>query len=391
MADRREGGFAMMAVVLGVGAMVLIVAVLFQQASREYGSAQYQRREDTLVAGAEAMMERYAAKLTIDPVYFDRWVDEAELPRRCTDTTSLNLFGVVQPGNAWFTDCSTWDYEDPADYFAHPMLDGREGNDADDLVVLITVNPPTPTTDLDVTVVARNAQFQHTRAIYAEIRPEAISEFAFMTLGDQNFGSGAHTYGKVYSGDDINFATGGVAHRDIYAEDGIGVDSGYGPPTFADGAEGFDGRPGGYRDIREIFPESVDFDDFWDDLALIRSVACNSGGLCPSRSDNPGLGLGATPTAWLIEPQVAGSSMNLRVSVAYTNESSGCVNSEEWWWINSGVASWEYLGTYPLPSNGVVWVDGHTVIGTATARLRTSSSHRTSSTNRALPAQMCWD
>jgi len=105
MDERREGGFAMVAVVLGIGAMVLIVALLFQQAASEYRSSQYQRREDTLVAGAEAMMERYASKLTIDPVYYDHWVDEAELPRRCSDAGSLNYYGVVQPGNAWFGDC----------------------------------------------------------------------------------------------------------------------------------------------------------------------------------------------------------------------------------------------------------------------------------------------
>jgi hypothetical protein len=353
----------MIAVVLGIGAMVLIVAALVQQATNEYGNAQYQRREDTLVAGAEAMLERYAAKLTIDPVYYEHRVDEAELPRRCTDVSSLHYYGVVQPGDAWYDDCSTWDYEEAEHYFAHPKLDGKDGNDADDIVALITVAPPTASTDLTVVVVARNAEFDHTRAITATITPEAISEFAFMTLEDQNFGSGAHTYGKVYSGDDINYQTGGYAHRDIYAEDGIGVDSGYGPPALVDGAKAYDGRAGGYPDIRTVFPEPIDFDDFWDDLSIIQSVACNSGGLCLSRSENPSLGLTQTPTAWLIEPQVAGSSMNLRVSVAYSNDSSYCVSSEEWWWLNSGSASWDYLGTYPLPNNGVVWVDGHTVIG----------------------------
>ncbi|MCJ7726855.1 MAG: hypothetical protein MUP76_10785 [Acidimicrobiia bacterium] len=363
MDERREGGFALVAVILGIGAMVLIVALLFQQASSEYANAQYQRREDTLVAGGEAMLERYAAKMTTDPIYYIHWVDEAELARRCTDADSLHYYSEVEPGNAWFSDCETWDYSVPEHCFAHPLLDGRADSMADDIVALLTVDPPTPTTDLSVTVVARNEDFLHTRAIYAEIRPESISEFAFMTVEDQNFGDGAHTYGKVYSGDDINYAGGGFAHRDIYAEDGIGVDLGYGPPTFQDGAEGFDGRPGGYADIRTVFPEPVDFDDFWDDLTLIRSVACNSGGLCLSRTENPGLGLSSTPTAWLIEPQVAGESMNLRVSVAYTNNSTSCLTSEEWWWVNSGSASWSYLGTYPAPTNGVVWVEGHTVIG----------------------------
>ena len=315
MDDRRDGGFAMVAVVLGIGVVVFLVAVLFQQASGEYGHAQYQRREDTLVAGGEAMLERYAAKLTIDPSYYLRWVDEAELPRRCTDASSLHYYGIVQPGNAWYGDCSTWDYAEAGAYFAHPKLDGRIGNDADDVVALLTVEPPTATSDLAITVVARNEEFDHTRAIYAEIRPESISEFAFMTLGSQNFGAGAHTYGKVYSGDDVNYQTGGYAHRDVYAEDGIGVRSGYGPPAFVDGAEGYDGRSStAYPDIRSVFPEPVDFEDFWEDLTLFQTIACEAGGLCLSRSENPGLGLSSTPTAWLIEPQVAGSS-----TVSYTH------------------------------------------------------------------------
>ncbi|MBU1226622.1 MAG: hypothetical protein KJ698_05365 [Actinobacteria bacterium] len=363
MDERREGGFALVAVILGIGAMVFIVALLFQQAASEYDSAQHQRREDSLVAGAEAMLERYASKLTIDPVYYQHWVDEAELPRRCTDGSSLHYYTVADPGTEWFSDCATWDYQDPAAYFAHPMLVGDEANTADDTVALLTVAPPTSSSDLRVTIVARNEVFNHSRAIEADIRPEAISEFAFMTMEDQNFGSGAHTYGKVYSGDDINYQSGGYAHRNIYAEDGIGVDSGYGPPTLVDGAKAYDGRPGGYPDIRAVFPEPINFDNFWDDLGLIHTVACERGGLCLSRSGNPGLGLSSTPPAWLIEPQLSGSSMNLRVSISYSNSSTSCLTSEEWWWVNSGTASWTYLGTYPLPANGIVWVDGHAVIG----------------------------
>lgn len=364
MSRRRDDGFAMLAVILGIGAMLFMIAVLFHQATREYGSAQYQRREDTLVAGAEAMLERYAAKLTIDPLYFQNWVDEAELPRRCTDTGSSYYNFVVQPGSAWYPSCRTWDYEEPSSFFDHPILDGLADNSADDIAALLTVDPPTSTTDLTVTIVARHEELKHTRAIRAAIVPEAISEYVFMTLEDQNFGAGAHTYGKVYSGDDINYNTGGYAHRNIYAEDGIGVDSGYGPPTFVDGAKGYDGRSGPpFADIRTAIPQPIDFDMFWDDLNLIQSVACNAGGLCLSRSENPSLGLTSTPTAWLLQPQVAGSQGQVRVSVAYSNYSSSCLTSEEWWWVNSHNASWTYLGTYPLPSNGAIWVDGHAVIG----------------------------
>lgn len=359
MTDRREEGFAMIAVLLGIGVMILMITVLLQQATNEYDSAQHQRREDTLVAGAEAMLERYASKLTIDPFYYQNRVDEAELTRVCTDPDSAYYSWSADPGDAWYTDCATWDYEDPVDYFQHPMLDGVGANEADDIVARITVAPPTADDDLTVTVVARHEVFEHTRAITSAISPESISEFAFMTLQDQNFGAGAHTYGKVYAGDDISYSSGGYAHRDIYAEDDI-----LSAPTFVDGAQGYDGDSGGtYPSVREVIPEPVDFDKFWDDLDLIRSIACNAGGLCLSRAENPGLGLTQTPTAWLLEPEVAGSQGQIRVSVAYSNYSSGCVNSEEWWWLNSQSASWSFLGTYDIPVNGAIWVDGHAVIG----------------------------
>src|SRR3972149_5752761 len=88
---RDEGGFAMMSVVMGMTAIVFMVAVIFMNASAEYQGAQTQRREDTIIAGAEAMLERYAAKLTIDPLYYQNYVDEAELPRRCRHRSRRHL------------------------------------------------------------------------------------------------------------------------------------------------------------------------------------------------------------------------------------------------------------------------------------------------------------
>jgi len=358
----REAGFAMITVVLGIGALVVMVVLVFQQANAEYRNAQYQRREDTLVAGAEAMLERYAAKFTIDPIYYQRHVDEAELPRRCNDPLSPHYGTVVQPGNPWVA-CSSWEYEAPDSFFGHPLIDGRSDISADDIVALLTVQPPGADGGLTVTVVARQEAFNHTRAITAEIRPDAISQFVFMTLGDQRFGAGAHTYGKVYSGDDIDYRAPGHAHRDVYAEDSIGLTSGYGPPTFEDGAEGYDGR-GLYKDIRTVFPEPIDFNKFWDDLALLREVACHQGGLCLSRTENPGLGLTKTPTAWRLEFESTGLGGRVRVSATYDSKTTKkCLTAEEWIWWNNGTANWQQVGLFPLPSNGAVWVDGHAVIG----------------------------
>ncbi|MFH1104102.1 MAG: hypothetical protein V1757_04030 [Actinomycetota bacterium] len=363
---RDDGGFAMMAVVMGIGALIFIVIVIFQSAVREYHGAQYQRRDDTIIAGAEGMLERYAAKLTIDPRYYQNFVDQAELPRRCTDATSSNYGLTAQPGDAWYDECQTWDYPTVGSFFDHPLLSGRTDIGADDIGTLLTVQPPTAgDVGVTLTIVSGEEEFGQNRAVEAVISPQAISEFAFLVEQSLRFGSGAVINGKIYVGEDLDFDPSpvqGVVHRNVYAEDAIGHTSGYGPPIFADGSRAYDGI-GEYLDIRSVYPDPLDFANFWDDLDLIRQVACGGGGLCLSRSANPSLGLTSTPTAWLLEPSVSGSQSRVKVSVAYSNTTTSCLTAEEWWWLNSQSASWTTLGTYDVPPNGVIWVDGHTVIG----------------------------
>lgn len=357
----------MMTVVMGMAAMVFLVLLVFQEASREYSNAQYQRRDDTVIIGAEAMLERYAAKLTIDPRYYQNYVDEAEMPRRCVDAASPNVGLVVQPGNAWFKECTTWEYED-GDPFAHPLLRGDELREADDVTALLAVVPPTSSAaGIQVTVVTDLGEFGQTRSLIATIEPESISEFAFLVDEDLRFGSGAVIRGKIYVGGDLNFdptPVQGIVHRDVYAEGRIGNESGYGPPVFASGSRGYTGGGvGGYGDIRTVFDQPLDFTSFWDDLELLRNVACGGGGLCLSRVDNPSLGLTQTPTAWLLLPHVAGAESRITVKVAYSNTTTSCLTAEEWWWLNSQNATWTTLGTYPVPDNGAVWVEGHAVVG----------------------------
>ncbi len=365
MRREREAGFAMMTVVMGIGALLFIILLVYQQATAEFRHAQRQRRADTVVIGAEAMLERYAAKLTIDPLYYRRFVDEAEMPRRCDDPASGSYGLVAQPAGAWFDDCTAWSYETPTGYYEHPLLEGRAEIDADNIGTLLSVQPVPTSGGVEITVVSRLDEFNTARAITAEVRPESIAEFAFLVEGDLRFGSGAVIRGKIYVGDDLNFALSpiqGRAYRDVFAEDRIGDESGYGPPVLMDGATAYDGA-GEYSDIRDVYADPLAFDNFWDDLTLLHDVACGGGGLCLSRSENPSLGLSSTPTAWLLEPQVNGGAAQVRVSVAYSNTSTSCLTSEEWWWLNSQSASWTLLGTYDLPASGAVFVESHAVLG----------------------------
>ena len=338
---RDDSGFAMMATVMGVGAIAFLILTIFQTAQGEYREAQFQRRDDTVVVAAEGMLDRYAGKLTIDPLYYRHYVNEAELPRTCTDTSSADYDGLVQPGNAWFDDCTTWDYEDPTGFFQHPLFEGDAAIDADNVAGLFTVTPPTPTESLRVDVVARQGEFGRTplRSLQRSA-PSRSRKFAFLVEESLRFGSGAVITGKIYVGDDLDFRPTpiqGIVHRDVFAEDAIGLRPGYGPPVFDSGSVGYDSR-GVYLDIDAVYPEPLDFTNFWDDLALIKDVSCSGAGLCLSHTLNPSLGLASYPTAWLIEPQVAGGVGRLRVSAAYSNSSSGCVSSEEWWWLNYDTA-----------------------------------------------------
>ena len=115
----------MIVVMLAVGALVLIVALVFRNAEAEYHDAQMTRRSDTLVVAADAMLQRYAAKMTLDPLYYLHYVDQAEAPRHCTDATSTGYDRVVAPGGAWYPDCRTWDYHPAEAFFYHPLLGGR--------------------------------------------------------------------------------------------------------------------------------------------------------------------------------------------------------------------------------------------------------------------------
>ncbi|MEE9205540.1 MAG: hypothetical protein V3U50_01020, partial [Acidimicrobiia bacterium] len=310
---RSEGGFAMMTVVMGMTAMVFLVLLIYQDGVREYTGAQHQRRDDTVIVGAEGMLERYASKLTVDPLYYQHYVDEAEMPRKCTDS-GPNNGSIVQPGNPWFEDCTVWEYE-AGTFFSHPLLQGDPLISADNVTTLIAVVPPgVSEAGVQVTVVSNVAEFGQTRSLIATIQPESISEFAFLVDQDLRFGSGANIHGQIYVGGDLNFRptpTQGVVHRDAFAEGQIGNLGGYGPPIFVSGSQGYTGS-GPYTDIRTVYDEPLDFSRFWDDLDLLRDVACGGGGLCLSHTQNPGLGLSSNPTAWLLEPKVTGSDSTIK-------------------------------------------------------------------------------
>jgi len=364
-ATSSEAGIAMVTVIMGVLAIVLMTVLIQQITIQQTTQSDFQAKEDSVLATTEAILERYAAKLTIDPVYYQRWVDESEGPRVCTDVGSLWNGAQVNPGNPWHEDCQTWDYADVASgaWYAHPLLGGVGGADA---ASLVHVTPPQSGQSVIVTVAGRHAGHVSPRVVQADIRAESVSEFVRMVEGELRYGPGAHTYGKVYAGERVGYQDGGVAHGNVYAEDRIGGWLSYGAPTWEGGSEGWDSTGNHNAEgevIRDVYPAPIDFTRFWDDLELLRAAACDGGGICldPARDGR----IPSSVRAYLLETvNAVGQPSQIRVSYATTlPPGASCLDSRERWWVESQDANWQQLDLFDLPVNGALFASTHTVVG----------------------------
>jgi hypothetical protein len=360
-ARRDERGVAMVTVVMGMLAIVLMTIMIQRLATMQNSASGFQAQEDIVLATTEAMLERYAAKLTIDPFYYQQYVDESEAPRTCTDSTSSGFGSEVAPGNPWFTDCTTWSYSDvaPDAWYSHPLLGGSIAT-GDDAASLIHVDPPVSGGAVTVTVAGRQAAHISPRVVQADIRAESVSEFARMVEESLSYGIGAITTGKIYAGLDIRYESQTEAWDDIFA--GRRITS---PPNFMGGAQGYDST-GSYNAlglyIWDVYPDPIDFDNFTDDLVLIQIAACDGGGLCLDPVRDPSIP--SSVLAYLIETDNTTGETLLKVSYATATPSGpSCQDSEERWWVNSHNASWTLLGTFPVPTNGALWASQHVVLG----------------------------
>lgn len=362
---RNEEGVALAIVIMGILAIALLTFLVQRLATTQLTQSDFVASEDTVLAAGEAIMERYATKLSIDPLYYQRYVDEAEAPRRCSDATSGSFGTVVAPGNSWVTDCATWTYEFTTTTYQHPLLQGDAGS-FDDVGVLMHVAPPTGGDALSVEIIAQQEDRPAARALSAQISAEAISEFVRMVENDLRYGGGARTFGKIYVGGNIGYRPGGEAHGNIYAEGNIGFTSGgtwYGPPSWMNGAEGWDST-GSHNAagevVTDVYPDPIDFDSFWDDLDLVEQSACTGGGICLDPAVNPSIPSGVQ--AYLLESVTGGTQ--LRISYATSTPSGAtCLNTEERWTVRSQNAAWTLLGTFDIPANGTLWANQHVVVG----------------------------
>lgn len=356
----------MVIVLLMTSVVGLFSMWMINEAQTQYAQTQDQRWDDVTVAGTEAILERYAAKLTIDPAYYLHWVDETERARVCADSGTSHVGAVVQPGSAWWHDCTAWTYQDPATttWFRHPTLAGGRAGISDDIESRIQVAPPGPSSALELTVASRVVSGDATRVIAAQIRAISLSEYFRVTEDDLSYGAGAVINGRVYTGGDLDFDAGppqGVIHSDAFAEGEI-----VGPPVFLDGSQGWDSDASTpYGDIRTVIEEPLDFSNFWDDLDVMQSAACNGAGICLNQAGS---------TAWRVQPFVSGGVGKIRVwrSTVLNANISGCPNGPYRWWTDpdGAWASWLLYdtpsspgGVFDMPVNGTLWANGHVIVG----------------------------
>lgn len=366
---RNDEGIALITVLMMIMMISVVSTLLLTDALRQRQQSEFLEREDVVLAGTEALLERYAAKVTLDPLYFLHMVDEAERTRLCTDTGSIGFGLTVDPGNTWYDDCTTWDYQDTPDndldgkpdWWTHPLLEGDPSTANDDVSALLEVDPPSSGVPLTVSVAGRRGDTVNRRLISASIDATSLSEFFRVTENDLNYGAGADIYGKIYSGNDLNFYCSspctdlGIVHNHTYAENEIKTE-----PVKAEAWVEFYDDIGEHNPIRDVFADPLNFSNFWDDLGILASVACDVGGtLCLDT---------AGADAWMVHPYMSGTTPRVRVWYTTTTNTQSCVTTEEYFWLYPEDPSiiWTYWGDVEIPDNGALWANNHIVVGSLT-------------------------
>lgn len=360
---REESGIAMITVVMGFFVVALLGFLLMSNSERQVDDAYRTYREDRSLAAAEAELERYAAHLTENGLYYLVKVDDAERARTCTVSSIPSSVGVVrQPGEAWGDlSCSQWDYQDPtAGWYESPFL--TTTTDGERVEIGVEISPPGGGNPLQVAVVGRNLLGTEIRTVSATMRAESLSEYVRSSAGDLSYGSNVDVTGKIFAQGDLNFNTPvGTVHEDIYVSGRLTRS-----PNFVDGAIAYVGNRTGGQNPPQYLPfagsplDGFNFGTLWEQTVAVKSAACLGGGLCLDGVGSGGLG----PTgdggarSYLIEP----SGDNLRIHYSTSSFSSSCSNTIM---SSSGSSSstWNWLGSFPVPENGAVWAAGDVMIG----------------------------
>lgn len=352
-----DAGFVLISVLGATMLLILLTAALYTRAVARADAAQYEKREDVVLAAADAALDRYTAKVGLNPLYYLYRVDENERARTCTLVGHPDHLVEFAPGSLWPDDCTEWDYRTTptdVDWFQHPLIS------TDDTESLIEIVAPEEGQPIEIISVARVPGRGNSRALSARLKSTSLSEFVIVTGQDLYFGNGAAVSGKLYSGGDLGFQDDTLINDEVYAEGGIYIDSYFECPIWVGDAAGYDTEQVNCDagDVRTKFPEPLSFAGFWEDIDRFETIACGGSGLCFTSGYE----------AYLVHPTTGPSGDQLTVWGSSTTPPAHdtCTSSTEmnWWFLpDDPSVTWTWLGTFDVPGLGAIYFDGHVVVG----------------------------
>jgi hypothetical protein len=276
---------------------------------------------DAAFQAAEAGINDYTSKLLDDNQYYLHDVALGESTRRSSGGQ------LVAPGSSptpW-TYGITWTYPNGKDNWRQ-LTNGYEYN-----LQIKGLSGSQQYVDIVATGRKQGATAP-ARVLEERIRPSSVADFQMISNADVSYGSAASTYGKIYSGGDVNHA--GTAYANIYAEGSV-----TGNPTMMNGALKYNSS-----NIRTVIKTPINFASFSSSLSDIARAA-QIGGLY---LDNAAVGV------WRLTFNSGGT---LTVQ-ACSNPAGSATETTAPTCSLSDPAN----GTYTIPTNGAIYANQDVVV-----------------------------
>ncbi len=301
----------------------------------------------------------------------------------------------------WHLAHAPQDYKDgtgqPGPY-THVFND-KDGNRIGTFVLTITP-PPTGSTVVKIRSTGNvDSDSNASRTIESQLAIASFAKFAFVSSSDMRFGAGTEVFGPIHSNGGIRFD--GLAHNIISSalasyDDPDHDESGTDPLEFAVHTHvsptdplpptAMPARADVFEAGRQLSVPAVDFTGLTSDLAQIKTDAIASGRYFG--------GSGALGYRILFNPINGTDTFSLYRVNTLRSAPSGCTNTQNqtgWgtWSIGTSGGSQTLIGTYNIPSNGLIfvednlWVEGtisNTRVTVASGKFPDNPSTRTSIT-----------
>jgi len=254
----REGGYAMVVVILISSLLSLLALTLLETVESESTRSARSGQRETAFQAAEAGVGDYIAKLVDDRLYYAHNVHAAESTRRPAS-------GADVPGGTVWTGALTWTYPNGRDAW-RTLPNGYQYN--------LRITAPTAASPV-VKIVSTGrlaGSTENVRVIETLVRPSSVADFQMLANADISYGSTASTYGKIYTGIDEggnahSVTHDGTAYGDIYAEGSAG-----GSTTLMNGAQKYSSST-----IRTVIKNPVNFNSFISSLVDIERASQGGG------------------------------------------------------------------------------------------------------------------